>query len=177
MKNKYPIFGLIAVLVVLGTGSVAYYYGWIQFPSDPYTTQCDRVSDSRTIRFPNGKTISASIADDEPSRAQGLSGVSGTSANNSMLFIFDAAGTQSMWMKDMLFDLDMIWLDPDYRIVHLEKGIKAPGSAMSNDQLKIYQNTTPARYVLEVTAGLSETNHLTVGDKLETFPTEQCVSY
>lgn len=169
---------LVIFLVILGVGYAVYYYGWVEFPHDNYQMSCEQVDNPRAIRFPNGKTISARVADTAFQRTQGLSGSSNPiNKEIGMLFIFDNNGIQSMWMKGMLFNLDMIWLDENYRIVHLEKNIKAPGFAVEDARLQIFQNTVPAKYVLEVTAGVSEQNHLSLGDQLGVSQGKLCVTF
>jgi len=114
------------------------------------------------ITMPNGKQITlVGIADDEAERAQGLSGHEQLAANEGMWFVFDREGYYPFWMKDMKFSLDIIWLNDDYQIVDMERYVP-PVTGVTN--LPQYQNATPAKYVLEVNAGVSE--GLSVGDKL-----------
>jgi len=167
---------LALAAIISGGLYAAYSYGWISLPNSVCEPSCSLVDDPRGIRFPNGHTIKAKVADDALSRTKGLSGQSNLEMDSGMLFVFDAEGIQPMWMKGMLIDIDMIWLDKDYRTVHLEKNLQAPGYATTDQELKIYQNSLPARYVLEVVAGVSESNQLTVGDQLNTFQTEVCTT-
>lgn len=171
-----PILWLSLVVLIGGGIYVAYSYGWIKLPNSACEPSCGLVDDPRGIRFPNGHTIKAKVVGDASSRTQGLSGQSNLEIDSGMLFVFDAEGIQSMWMKGMLIDIDMIWLDKDYRVVHLEKNLQVPGYAATDQELKIYQNALSAKYVLEVMAGVSESNQLAIGDQLDTFQTEVCVT-
>lgn len=78
---------------------------------------------------PNGDQIFVQLASTEGDRNLGLSGKDKLKMYNQgdkivtegMLFVFEYPQTTSFWMKDMNFDLDMIWLDSDFKILHIEK--------------------------------------------------------
>lgn len=120
--------------------------------------------------------IFVQIASTGEAREQGLSGTEKLKVHKDgdriltegMLFVFPVASEYQFWMKDMNYDLDMIWLDDNYKIVHIEKNAKA-GSYHPSDPAssKIFSNEgSMAKYVLEINAGLSDKLHLNVGDKL-----------
>lgn len=56
---------------------------------------------------------------------KGLSGRRGLPANGGMLFKYEG-GMQNrcIWMKDMKFSIDVLWLDRDNRIVSVVSGMK-----------------------------------------------------
>ena len=86
-----------------------------------------------------------------------------------MLFVFPQEMIQNFWMKDMTFDLDMIWLDSNYKIVHIEKNALATSYNSNNPQSsQMFTNGQdhPAKYVLEIDSGLSDKMNLWVGDTL-----------
>jgi len=80
-------------------------------------------------------------------RTTGLSGRRSVADNQGMLFVFARPAAQCMWMKDMFVPLDMLWLDHDKRIVHLETDV-SPGTYP-----KEFCSPQPAQYVIEVPAG------------------------
>lgn len=87
-----------------------------------------------------------------------------------MLFDFKMPMIQRFWMKDMTFDLDMIWLDENYKIVHLEKNALANSYNIENsDASQFFSNNQNnlARYVLEINAGLVDKMNLKEGDVLK----------
>lgn len=67
-----------------------------------------------------------------------------------MLFVFKDKTKQNFWMKDMLFDLDICWLD-DLRFLSCARGVKPPESLRSPE---IYSSLGPANFVLETRPGL-----------------------
>ena len=46
------------------------------------------------------------------------------SENQGMLFIFNYPSKQGFWMKEMMFPLDIIWLDSNYSVIHIEKKLQ-----------------------------------------------------
>lgn len=124
----------------------------------------------------NGDEIFIELANTELEREIGLSGRDKLSvySNNQqvitegMLFDFEKVTTMNFWMKDMNFDLDMIWLDNNFKIVHIEKNAKADSYNASNpSDSKLFSNSKSlARYVLEINAGLADEMDLKVGDSL-----------
>ncbi len=67
-----------------------------------------------------------------------------------MLFVFDEPDNLSFWMKDMKFDLDIIWLDENRRIVWFEDNVRADSFP------QVFSSADPAIYVLEIPAGARE---------------------
>ena len=117
------------------------------------------------VTFPNGTTIEAELAVTAPQRAQGLMFRPGLGPDEGMLFVFEFPGENRFWMKDTLIALDMIWMDPGKRIVHIEPNVP-PCKA---DPCPTY-GPGPARnslFVLEVAAGHAAELGLTVGGVLK----------
>ena len=56
--------------------------------------------------------------------ARGLSGREKLTKGTGMLFIFDEIKKHSMWMPDMKFALDVIWLDETLSVVHISYGLE-----------------------------------------------------
>jgi uncharacterized membrane protein (UPF0127 family) len=96
-------------------------------------------------------------------QAQGLSGRSGLNDDEGMLFVFENPDDYFFWMKDMNFSIDMIWIGEDRKIVYIKKDAKP------EDYLKSFgpPEDNPAKYVLEVVSGFSDTHDLQEGDEVE----------
>ncbi len=77
-----------------------------------------------------------------------------------MLFIFEDEIRRSFYMKNTEFALDIIYLDGDGKVVSIQKNAK-PFDKSS------LPSEAPAKYVLEVNAGLSDRWGLTAGDVME----------
>lgn len=102
----------------------------------------------------------AEIASSLEKRNQGLSGRKKLCEKCSMLFLFSEKGLHSFWMKEMNFDLDMIWIDED-EIVDIAKDVSR------KKEREIIKPSREADKVLEINAGLADRLGIRVGDKIE----------
>ena len=96
-------------------------------------------------------------------RKRGLQSRESLSAGQGMLFVFADTGRHSFWMKDTLISLDIIWLDYDLRIVHIEERVP-PCKA---DPCEVYTPERAGLYVLELVAGQAAQMGLRLNNKME----------
>ena len=101
------------------------------------------------------------LAEAPETRAKGLGGRVSMAKDEGMLFVFDKSAVQCFWMKDMHFALDIIWLDAQKRILHIEKNV------LPETFPKQYCPTEPARYVIELNAGQATRTHIATGQRLK----------
>lgn len=87
---------------------------------------------------------------------KGLGGRKALCRSCAMLFTFPQKGEYAFWMKDMQFDLDILWISSG-RIVYIEKNFSAHSA-------EIVRPNVLADSVLEINAGMSEKNGFKVGD-------------
>lgn len=100
------------------------------------------------------------IADTSEKRARGLSFRQSLAGNRGMLFVFASKGRHSFWMKDMLFPLDIIWLDENYQAVFIKENAQpCQGECPSLVPDK------EAKYVLEINAGGVKKIELELNDR------------
>lgn len=102
-------------------------------------------------------TLAIEIADDDYQTQTGLMYRDGMKTDQGMLFIFPDEDYRSFYMKNTKFPLDIIYIAEDKRIVNIQKNAQP----MNETSLP---STGPAKYVLEVNSGLSDTWGLEVGD-------------
>lgn len=102
------------------------------------------------------------IADTLEKQTRGLQLRQSMANNAGMLFIFPSDGIYSFWMKDTWIPLDMIWLDKDYRVVHIEHDVPPCASVPCLS----YGPKILSRYVLELNAGMARKIGLIVGDEM-----------
>ena len=107
------------------------------------------------------KTFTMDVADTEVTQSQGLSGRSELLENGGMIFIFQNPDKYGFWMKDMLFPIDIIWIDQNFKIIHVEK------SLLPSSYPKVFTPESLALYVLEIKAGEWEKLNLKIGDRVE----------
>ena len=104
------------------------------------------------------------IANDPVEQKQGLMNRQKMDKDAGMLFIFPKIAARPFWMKDTLISLDMIWMDRQRKIIHIEPDVK-PCEA---DPCATYEPfSSEALYVLETNAGYSFKNGLKKGDQAE----------
>ncbi len=115
--------------------------------------------------FLNQKKFQFKLVNTDPSRVKGLSGRQEIGADG-MLFVFTNPGYHGIWMKQMQFDLDLIWFDVSGKIIDLTLSAPAPISNQLNN-LPVYQPSEPASMVLEVPAGFVQEYQIQVGQLLE----------
>ncbi len=117
-------------------------------------------SSTTTLHLPT-KDISLIIADTTETREKGLSGKEVLPEDTAMLFIFDRPAQYGFWMKDMKFPIDILWLDENYQIVDMKKGLSPETFP------ETYEPAEKSLYVLETNANFVEENRLKVGDRLD----------
>ena len=121
------------------------------------------------VRTPGGATIWVEVADTPQKRVKGLMFRERLAADRGMLFPFPEAQHWTMWMKNTRIPLDMIWIDREKRIVHIERNV--PICTRTDEGCPQYQPNKKAIYVLEVAAGVATSLKLENGAKLD-FPVE-----
>ena len=106
--------------------------------------------------------IFADVADNQSELEKGLSGRSKIQDDRGMIFIFPEENILTFWMKEMKFPLDMIFFDSQFNIVDINENAQP---CKTIRECPIYPSKKPARYVLEINAGLARKNNLKIGDK------------
>ena len=125
----------------------------------------NRVTAARDLGLPDGSELYVWVADNDEDRKAGLAGWPKLGEREGMLFVFEEPGIYGMWMKGMLIDLDIIWLNAAGVVVYVAEGVQAPRPGEAN--LPIYSNPRPAQYVIEVAAGQARQLNLGVGTQVE----------
>ncbi len=115
------------------------------------------------VYLPDGFAVTAELAVTEEARARGLMFRDGIGDDQGMLFVFEDEDIHSFWMKNMRFPIDILWLDRDRRIVHIEAAIPP----CPRDPCPSYTPAAAAAYVLELKAGSVEKHALRDFDRLE----------
>lgn len=82
--------------------------------------------------------------------AKGLSGRNELSNVEGFLLIFPEADYHSIWMKEMRFPIDIIWIDDDLMVISIEKNV-SPDSYP-----RIFRPKKPARYAVETNTQYSD---------------------
>jgi uncharacterized membrane protein (UPF0127 family) len=103
------------------------------------------------------QVVHARVADTDETRQKGLSGTSGLGQNDGMLFIFQVPGRWGMWMKDMKYGIDILWMDGDKKVIYKAENV-TPDTFP-----KVFLPDKDALYVLELPAGFISKNGVSLG--------------
>jgi uncharacterized membrane protein (UPF0127 family) len=95
------------------------------------------------------------------STAQGLSGRTEIGADG-MLFIFPKLEYRNFWMKEMKFELDIVWV-ANNRVVGITSDVPVPLSTTPLSQLPTYPSPEKVNLVLELPAGTAAGKGIRVG--------------
>jgi len=120
-----------------------------------------------TVSTPDGLMIYCEIADTPAKRSQGLMFRTRMAPDRGMLFTFpefQEPGYWTFWMKNTKMPLDILWLDQDGTIVHIERYV--PICTRTDNLCPRYRPKTAAVQVLELGAGQAATLNLSVGTQL-----------
>lgn len=118
------------------------------------------VEDSHDSLLPRSAELNLEYVMTADKQARGLSGRDGLAENSGMLFVYQNDARPGFWMKEMLFPLDIVWLDAEMRIVGIERDISP------DTYPQIFMPPQPIRYVLEINAGKSAKLGWEIGDKV-----------
>ncbi|MCB0398670.1 MAG: DUF192 domain-containing protein [Winogradskyella sp.] len=106
------------------------------------------------------KTLDIEIAEDAYETQTGLMYRTKLGINQGMLFIFPDEQLRNFYMKNTKIPLDIIYIDESYKIVSFQRNAKPLDETSLPSEV-------PAKYVLEINAGLSDEWQLEVGDKID----------
>lgn len=119
--------------------------------------ECDLYLETKTISL-GEQNFEVEVADYDKARYCGLSFKEGLEDSDGMLFVFENSDFHGIWMREMLFPIDIIWLDENYRIINLKIG------ASPDSYPEIFTPKSPARFVIEVREGVILTVDISIGD-------------
>jgi uncharacterized membrane protein (UPF0127 family) len=137
----------IATLLVLGAAIT----GVFMFSAERTSEVPLEIGDARY-------TVRVVSSGDE--REKGLSGTASLARDKGMLFVFDEDKQWGIWMKDMNYAIDILWLDQSKTVVDM-----AENATPASYPKTIFKPKVPARYVLELAAGSVSDASIAVGSK------------
>ncbi len=115
----------------------------------------------------NENSVFVKIAKTSLEKSNGLMNVKFMPENEGMLFLYDAPGRHSFWMKQTFIPLDMIWLNSDKRVVYIEHSA-AP--CLQSPCPSYLPDVNTAKYVIELNGGWARKYNLNVGDIVNLNP-------
>ena len=108
------------------------------------------------------------LAIDMDTQVKGLSGTRDADwpEDQGMLFVYDEDGGRGFWMPDTYFDLDLFFLDKDFKILDVERKVPHFIGRFPEDRIPRVR-VVWSRHVLEMKAKSEVAKRLKVGDQLQ----------
>jgi len=141
------------ILILIAIGAAALVMLFLRFRNEKSSIY------NRTL-IAGRLSIPVSIASTPAEQQQGLSDTPSLPENAGKLFVFNQPGNYGFWMKDMNYGLDFVWINNDLKIVSITPDVAAATYP------QVFYPPQPVQYVLEVNAGFSAKNNLTVGEQM-----------
>ena len=107
-----------------------------------------------------GQNIKVDLALTPVEQEQGLSGRQSLAENEGMLFVFDHSSNWGIWMKDMNFPIDVLWISGDLKVSDIVENM------LPSSYPYVYTSHIPTQYVLEVPAGTVKRSGIAVGQSV-----------
>ncbi len=143
------VFGVLAVLVVIGVGAL--------LASSQMSYRNPLKDIFATIARTPAVALQFEIADTEAKQELGLSNRAMIPDNYAMLFVFKTPDRYGFWMKDMLVPLDITWLSDTGTIILIDHSVDP------STYPHPFYPPVPVRYVVETQAGYANDHGWTVG--------------
>jgi hypothetical protein len=131
---------------------------------DQATGGPDPVLRTIEVQF-DGRRMIVEVADDPEERRQGLSDREAVALDAGMLFVWDSVAVYTLWMKNMRFPLDFVWIDEQRRVVNVTADVPHQSGA-SDAELIRYSSGVDVLYAIELNAGAAERLGIEAGDVL-----------
>ncbi|MCL4371922.1 DUF192 domain-containing protein [Candidatus Marsarchaeota archaeon] len=115
-----------------------------------------RLRYSKQTVYIGSTQLEAIVADSFIKRMIGLMYRDSIADNECMLFIFSQEGKFGIWMKNMLFAIDVIWADSNLRIIDLQQNLQPCKKLFC----KTYAPQRVSKYIIELNAGFISKNKI-----------------
>ena len=149
MKKTFAIIALVSVLVL----------GFYYVRTKPAPVVSEISYNTKEVVLGNTQ-YALEVADTSVLRERGLSYRQSLAPQTGMLFVFDTPGMYYFWMKDMNFPIDIIWLDENKKVVHIEHSL-SPSTYPES-----FGPDIPTQYVIEILSRSLEYTDLVLGDRV-----------
>lgn len=104
----------------------------------------------------SGNKVTLKVAANDDTKAKGLMGSDEPGDNDGMIFVYETPDILDFWMKNVEYDLDILFFDENSDLVdHITMDAY---QGESDDELKLYKSKSPAMYAVELKAGWYKDN-------------------
>ncbi|MGC8479710.1 MAG: DUF192 domain-containing protein [Candidatus Micrarchaeia archaeon] len=109
------------------------------------------------------KSLNVMVADSFFKQMLGLMHRSSLKENEGMLFIFNRETKMGIWMLNMKFNIDILWINSKKLIIDFKEDAKPCNSLFS---CKTMYPKESSKYVLELNSGYIKKEGINIGDKI-----------
>lgn len=161
IRKKFIIF-ILKVIILIGLYIILSIYTVPVYKTVRAFVEEKLVTNNKIIVI-GDTALTVEVADTYEERILGLSGRDSLKPNTGMFFIFDEPDTYGMWMKDMKFNIDIIWLDRFGEIIYMKEDV------VPESYPETFTPDEPTLYVLEVPAHFIKDKNLKLGDRIDFY--------
>ncbi|MEE9593944.1 MAG: DUF192 domain-containing protein [Candidatus Hydrothermarchaeales archaeon] len=114
------------------------------------------------VRFENGAKVNVEVVKEPLEITTGLMFRDKLGKDKGMLFSYGYDDRHTIWMKNMKFSIDILWIDSTNRVVHVAGNVEP----CVKEPCPVYIPSADSRYVLEVNANFAEENEIIPGHEV-----------
>lgn len=118
-----------------------------------------KMSDDQATLKLSGSSYHMTVLREQAELQKGLSGTDKLPEGRAMVFVFPNDGKWGIWMKDMKYPIDIVWLNSDREVVHTVRNAQP-----SSYPKTIFKPDVDSRYVIELPSGTIERTGITKGE-------------
>ena len=120
---------------------------------------------TRLVKLPRGQKVRVEVMGDPRDMARGMMFRDSLASDRGMLFLHREPGEYPYWMHDVRIPLDIVWMDPERRVVEIAPD--SPPCKTESSLCPTYGGHHRAQYVLELAGGMAARYAIKFGDTLE----------
>ena len=115
-----------------------------------------------------GHRFLAEVARTDSERAKGLMYRTNLAKDRCMIFLYNEDGPRTIWMKNCLIALDVVWVKADGTVVEIKENAPPPPAMFrgSDYDYPNYGGKVDSRHFVEFAAGTVRRLKLKVGDRI-----------
>jgi uncharacterized protein len=118
------------------------------------------------LTLPSGKVLQTEVMVKDEDRQMGLMFRPSLPLDHGMLFLFEQPDFHGIWMKNCKFPIDILWLDDERKVVHLDEAVP-PCTAKEDKNCPVYYPLRRASYVVELNSGQARKEKAVVGSSIK----------
>jgi len=118
------------------------------------------------LSLPSGKVLQVEVMVKDEDRAMGLMFRPSLPPDHGMLFLFEVPDFHGIWMKNCKFPIDILWLDEEKKVVHLDEAVP-PCTAKEDKNCPVYYPLRRASFVVELNSGQARREKAVVGSTIK----------